>query len=309
VRSLQVVVAGYASLDRILPVDRLAGPDTTGILQADPSAIADSYGGCALNVAVSLARLGIAAGVITTLGDDAAGQDYRDYLAAQGVDISGVTMRLGASTPRSLLLRDPEGSTACYYYPAGAAGDWSAQQALLRRVQWLVVTVGDAQENQRLVAEARHLRRRIAWGMKADAQAYPLPLLQELSASAHLLVCNQREAEHLCRVLGVAGPEELVRRGGGTVVVTRGGQGCLVCTAHGLAEVPAVPPQQLVDSTGAGDAFLAGLLFGLLQGRAPSAAAALGAVNASFVLQALGCQTSLPGRELLLARAAQYNLG
>ncbi len=67
-----------------------------------------------------------------------------------------------------------------------------------------------------------------------------------------------------------------------------------------------MPPRVVLDPTGAGDGFTAGFLAGLLRGATPEIGAQVGAVVASFVLEAVGCQTNLPGWEQTMARYREH---
>ncbi len=85
---------------------------------------------------------------------------------------------------------------------------------------------------------------------------------------------------------------------------TQGAQGAEVITPQGRTVIPAarLASGAVVDPTGAGDGFAAGLLAGLVWGFSPVESAQLGAVIASYVLEAVGCQTNLPDRAALAGR-------
>ena len=89
-------------------------------------------------------------------------------------------------------------------------------------------------------------------------------------------------------------------------MVTQGSEGSLWYTRDGTARVPAVPAARFVDSTGAGDAFVAGALFGLLAGLDGPQAGRCAAVVASFVVETWGCQTNLPSPGDLRARYREH---
>ena len=78
-------------------------------------------------------------------------------------------------------------------------------------------------------------------------------------------------------------------------VVTRSEKGCIVASQEGVTAVPAYPIDKLVDTTGAGDLFAAGFLFGLVRGLGYEKAGRLGALAAAEVIQHIGArpQTSL----------------
>ena len=102
--------------------------------------------------------------------------------------------------------------------------------------------------------------------------------------------------EQLCHLYGVDDPAVAARRalddGVGVVAVTLGGDGCLVATGDGLTHVPA-RAVTVVDTTGCGDAFSAGLLAGIAQGRDAVGAARFGVVCGSLAATGLGSDAGL----------------
>ena len=76
-------------------------------------------------------------------------------------------------------------------------------------------------------------------------------------------------------------------------VVTRSEKGCVVVDRHGVKAVPAAPISQLVDTTGAGDLFAAGFLFGLATGRDHAACGKLAALAAAEVIQHIGARPAV----------------
>jgi adenosine kinase len=118
-----------------------------------------------------------------------------------------------------------------------------------------------------------------AWG---DAE------LQEMATGAWAFIANDYELEMFRQKTGLK--ESGLRRLTGTVIITRGEEGSRLLTARGQEEVPAVSAREVLDPTGAGDAYRAGLLKGLTQGFSWTEAARLGAVLASFSVEQQGTQ-------------------
>jgi adenosine kinase len=81
-------------------------------------------------------------------------------------------------------------------------------------------------------------------------------------------------------------------------VVTRSEKGCVVTTKEGVIAVPAFPIERLVDTTGAGDLFAAGFLFGLVRGAGHENCGRLGALAAAEVIQHIGARPQLSLKEL-----------
>jgi sugar/nucleoside kinase (ribokinase family) len=81
-------------------------------------------------------------------------------------------------------------------------------------------------------------------------------------------------------------------------IVTRSEKGCVVASKDGVIAVPAFPIDKMVDTTGAGDLFAAGFLFGLVRGASHEAAGRLGALAAAEVIQHIGARPQVSLKEL-----------
>jgi ribokinase len=279
-----IVVTGYASLDLALHATRLVGGAQTALLTG-PATPPLRDGGCAPNVSRVLARLGVPTALISWLGDDADGIAYRDRLATDGVDVSGVDAGPGPS-PRSILIYDPTGEAACYFQPGGSREQRLSAAALdgLWRAAWIVVTVG-APELTGQVLDAAGPGARLAWGVKADPVSFPPSLCRRLAA-ADLICLNRAELGFVEAQLDTAagsGVAALRRSGAGCVAVTRGAAGW---TLHGEETVSgAAEWVDAGDPTGAGDAFFAGLVAASVAGRAGDEAGRFAAAVAARFLR------------------------
>jgi adenosine kinase len=89
------------------------------------------------------------------------------------------------------------------------------------------------------------------------------------------------------------------------VALTRGGQGSELRVGGEVRSIPVAQPQALVDPTGAGDAYIAGLLAGLRAGRDPGVAARMGALAAAYVIEQQGPQSHSYTREQFADRYAR----
>lgn len=302
---MDVLVTGYPSIDHIARVSHSPAVGETTRLESVPNRA--TFGGCGINVAVALQRMGFSAGAAVVLGDDDFGRAYRDHLAALGIDTANVITLPGALTSRSYLYLNPDDQYQNYFLP-GAADAWSGALVLHNAAQYryALVTVGQLAYNRQFVARTRAAGVPLVWMMKADVHAYPPPMLREFLDASAVVIMNHIEAEYVMRALGFTALDGLSGAAQRTVVVTRGAHGADVITPDGSVTVPAVPMAAVADPTGAGDGFAAGFLAGLLRAGDRTRAAQLGAVVASFVLEAVGCQTNLPDWDTALARYREF---
>lgn len=302
---MDVLSTGYASLDFVMQVNRAPQPGETGII-IDASGLEKvTPGGCACNIAVACSRLGLKSGVVIVLGDDPEGQNYYNKLAAEGVEVRGVQLIPGGHSPRCFLFVDPEGRHQTFYYPGISDRDdisLSLDNSLALGTRWGVITVGNPTFNRTVADWLARLGVPLLWSLRDDPHAYPRSLVERLVDLSQILVMNEDEARLLKKMLNLSTFSPLLERNIRAIVLTLGACGSQIIEADCTIDIPAVPPKIIVDPTGAGDAFTAGLLFGLCHNLPLEVGARIGSVTASFVLEALGAQTNLPNLEKVCER-------
>jgi sugar/nucleoside kinase (ribokinase family) len=251
--------------------------------------------GSAGGTALTLAKLGARTRSAGAIGTDALGDALTALLNDAGVDTSLLKRRDGVQTSASVLPIRPDGSRPAFHV-IGANG-----------------TYGSADAPWEEIARATHLHLGAPEFMGGEEAAKIASFARErgVVTSADLLAPGEQAAairdwvgpvfEHLDyllpneeQVLGLTGEAELqdgaqalMRQGVGCVAATQGAAGALVVDANGAARVAAFA-DDVVDTTGCGDAFSAGFLRGVGLGRLPRDAAVLGCAAAAQVAQGLG---------------------
>jgi ribokinase len=244
----ELVVLGSLNLDLVLPVGRLPAPGQT-VLGGD---LRRYGGGKGANQAVALAALGGRVRLVGRVGPDA-GQLLAEIV---GVDISGVLVDPDTTTGHALILVDDRGENIIAVAP-GANGRLDHTDAA-RAADPLGpgdTLVCQLEVPVPVVAGAAHTAR--AAGALVVLNAAPaVPVPAALLADIDILVVNESEA----RAIGSADPAVLASRVGCAVVVTLGADGAAFATpSAGRATSVPSHPVDIVDTTGAGDAFVAGL--------------------------------------------------
>jgi ribokinase len=273
-----VAVIGYASADRPVAVDVLPAPDTTAIVRERLGPAWPRLGGCGPQIAAGLAARGVDARCITWLADDEAGRYLRHRLEESGADVGGVDMG-GRRTPESYLVYDRDGRTLCFFDPGGASPDrlTAAQREIVADAEVVCLSVAPAAVSRvalRLAGETA----RIVWSVKADPDAYPTDLAGELLGRAEVVWHSEKEATFLAgRVPGGS------KRSDALVIETRGAAGAGWRRGSESGREGA-EPVNVSDTTGAGDAFVAGSLTHLLDHPTDSAGAVRAGIAASRML-------------------------
>ncbi len=303
---MDVLTTGYPSFDYILPVSHSPTIGATALLETVVDDDNASYGGCGLNVAAGLAALGFQPGAAVVLGDDRLGYLYVSRLRSQRIDTLNVIMLPKGRTSRSYLFRNPEGEYQNFFFP-GAADQWQGNLQLkaLSGVRYGVLTVGPYHYNKQFVEQLRAANVPIVWELKPDIYAYPPEAMREFASASIYIVMNHIEADFVCKTLDYDSPAKLLNGVTKAALVTQGAKGCTIYSPEETASVPSVPTT-VVDTTGAGDAFTAGYMAGILRGYDLKTCAQIGAVMASFALEKIGCQTNLPAWTKMAERYAAH---
>jgi 2-dehydro-3-deoxygluconokinase len=263
------------------------------------------FAGAESNFAVGLARLGVPVTWISRLGADRPGVLIRDALANEGVDLRW--LKLVDDAPTGLFYKwRAEGRSSVAYHRRGSAAsrlepanvpDEALAGAALVHLTGITMALGDGP--RALVLDvARRARaagaivtfdpnyRPALWDEPAEAAAAMEPVLEHVS----WYLCGAAEGEAL---LGGDAPAALASHGaGGAVVRTR--DGALVATGDSVREVAVARRSEVVDEIGAGDAFAAGFVYGLLQGWAPEKAVEAAHAIAAWALRGTGDWETLP---------------
>ena len=244
-------------------------------------------GGTAANIAFSLALLGEHPLLCAAVGHDFA--DYGAALSAAGVDTSGALLCDDIGTATAFITTDIDDNQITAFFPGAMARASGVDLTALADIDHVVVAP-DAPDAMRAHTEQ-------AAGLGAHLVFAPAQQLSSMSDetlnvgldAAWMVVGNDYELEVIRRrterdVLSLAA-------GGAIVAVTRGAEGSELHVGGVVHHIPAAAPERLVDPTGAGDAYVAGLLTGLRAGRAPEVAARMGALAATYVIEQQGPQS------------------
>lgn len=279
-------------------------PERPGIALADAARFERHLGGAPANVAVGLARLGVASGLVTLVGKDAFGDFLREGLAAEGVDVRGVGRHPTAKTGVTFVAVGPRGERSFTFYREGCADQRVApadvDPALVASSRVLHVgsstlvhddpraathaALAAARAAGALISMDPNLRLHL-WADVATARAHTLEVL----AQAHVLKLADDELEPLFGTRDPIAAAAAARAlGPRFVVVTKGAAGAIYVapTGPGSVAAEAVTP---IDTTGAGDGFVAGMLATLLRALpARSAAAGLATLAPHVFERAVG---------------------
>jgi sugar/nucleoside kinase (ribokinase family) len=266
-------------------------------------------GGCAGNTAAGVAAFGGRAGFVGQVAPDQLGTFYRHDLTSAGVEFITPALDVGAPTARSMILVTPDGHRtmntflgAAQHLPSSALEEQQIRDAAaiyLEGYLWDPETPRYAMV--RAIEIAREAGRKVAFTLSdtfcIERHRDGFNALID-GGRIDVLFANQAEIEMLAGVPHLDSAVEAVRGKVETLVVTRGEHGALATRGSERAEVRAEPVAEVVDTTGAGDLFAAGFLFGYTRGRSLEQSLKLGAIAAAEVIQHYGARPEADLRAL-----------
>ena len=273
--SVALTVVGSINLDFVATAATLPAPGET----VTNATLARHPGGKGANQALAARRLGAAVQLIGATGKDGMADEALGLLRQGGVDLWGVTVRPEQASGVALIAVSAEGENQIIVAPGANAavtpGDLpnTLEGDLILQLELPVDTVAAAAER--------------ATGFVALNLAPAAAVPQALLDRADLLIVNETEAAFY---------GERLHQSPGLVAVTLGGAGARLFKDGQEVAHASPPPVTVVDTTGAGDCFVAALTVALLEGLSPADALTFACTAGALAVTRPGAQPSLPTR-------------
>lgn len=318
----RVVVAGHPIVDVLSPsddalVERL-GLEKGTMTLIDGERAEQIYsslgpatevsGGSAANTAAGLASLGEPVLFIGKVAHDVLGEVFSHDIRAAGVRFDpSIPPKAEAGTGRCLILVTPDAEkTMCTNLGIGAMLDPDDVDAASIAAADVVYMEGYLYGDRHTDRAVEEIIRVASSAGTQVALSLSDPAWVDMNAASFdrildrvdLLFANEEEALRMAGVRGVEEAAESLAKRCGTVAVTLGAEGSLVRTGSDVVHVQAAPVDHVVDTTGAGDSYAAGFLYGFVHGLGPERSARLGAVVASEVVSHIGARALRPLADL-----------
>ena len=325
--TLDVVAIGNALVDVLAPV-KDADLDKLGLVKGTMALVdlgrseaiystlgptTEASGGSAANTVAGVAALGGRAAFIGRVADDALGQAFTHDIRSIGVAFDPTPTRAVPGTSVTghclvLVTDDAERTMATHL---GVASDFGPEDLASARthlssagVLYLEGYLWDqpaAKAGMREAMDIAHAHDAAVALTLSDpfcVQSHQAEFLELLTGDLEMLFANEDEITLLFGAADFEVAVEAVAETGVLAVLTRGAQGSVVVTPSGTIAVPAEPVASVVDTTGAGDLFAAGFLYGITNGLSPEDSARLGGVCAAEIISHVGARPWADLREL-----------
>ena len=301
--NIEIVGLGALNIDHIYKVERILDDGETVVLDAG-----SSPGGSAANTIYGLAKLGMKTGFSGVVGDDDDGRILlRDFQQA-GVDTTRIRVKTRAKTGAVLCLSDKLGRRSLYVLP-GANNQLTIDDLDLEHInQARMLHLSSFADDRQFKVSLELIERldSLAKLSFAPGALYAIKGLETLSPilrRTYILFINQDEMQQLTGKDVIAGVESCLKQGCRKVVVTLG-KGRKLKKTNAVAYIrdaereyiiePTPDIQARVDTTGAGDAFAAGFIYGLLKDKGLKECGRLGNIVAQSSVSQIGARGGLP---------------
>jgi len=266
-------------------------------------------GGSAANTIVGIASLGARAAYVGKVRDDQIGRLYTHDIRAAGVAFETSPASDGPATGCCYVLVTGDGERTMNTYLGAAqdltVADIDAGEIAAARMIYLEGYLWDPKNAKDAFVKASQIAhqsgREVALTL-SDAfcvDRYRAEFLELMrGGTVDVVFANEAELHSLYQTSDFDGALGQLRKDAKLGVVTRSEKGCVVASREGVIAVPAFPIETIVDTTGAGDLFAAGFLFGLVRGAGHENAGRLGALAAAEVIQHIGARPQVSLKEL-----------
>ncbi len=302
---MKILVSGSLAYDRIMDFpgkfsDHIL-PDKIHVLNVcfTVNGLQEKFGGTAGNIAYSLALLGEQPVILATAGKDF--DRYEAWLQGHQLSLAGIRRVEEPLTAGAYITTDQADNQITGFNP-GAMKYPSLFEFDGMDPQKTLAIVAPGNLEDMLTYTRRCKERKIAY-IFDPGQSIPAlsaDQLVEMLTGSRLLISNDYELEMIMRATGLEKAQLLQRAGG--IITTLGEDGSLVCTQDEEIKIPAARAARVVDPTGAGDAYRAGLIKGLVLGTSLADAARTGGVCASYAVECYGTQEHIFSEEDFWAR-------
>jgi adenosine kinase len=290
---MNIITSGSLAYDRIMDFPGYFSahilPEKIHVLNVSftVNSLKEKFGGTAGNIAYALSLLGEKPIILATIGRDY--HRYFEWLTKNNIACDNITIIEEELTAGAYITTDRADNQITGFNPGAMKHPSSFNFDMINPKESIaIIAPGNLEDmmNYSVTCKAKGIDYIFDPG-----QSLPMwdgrDLIQCIEGSK-IMVSNDYELEMIISNTGLNKSKLLKRTN--SIITTLGEMGSLVCTPDYEITIPAIKPKEVVDPTGAGDAYRAGLIKGLIQGRNIEQSAKMGSVCASFAVECYGTQ-------------------
>lgn len=287
-----------------------------GKIYADIIPEREVSGGSAANTVSGLASLGAATAFIGKVHDDELGQDFSRDIGAAGIDFFTEPLTQGPSTGRSIVLVTPDAERSMFTY-LGASEKLSEEdidENIIKagKIIYLEGYLWDKEEAKKAMVKACELahkhNRKVAFSLsdKSVVKRHRQEFLNLVKDYVDILFGNEEEIKTLFAENDFYKTLEMLKPDVEIAAITRSAKGSVVVNGRTITFVEAEKVDDVVDSTGAGDLYAAGFLYGIINERSLGTCAMIGSIAAAEIISHYGARPEVSLRGFVRKKLLQY---
>jgi sugar/nucleoside kinase (ribokinase family) len=272
------------------------------------SGLHEVAGGSAANTMAGLASLGGTGLFIGKVKGDRLGEVFGKSMNAQGITFPTPAASDGSTTASCMIAVTPDGQRSMSTYlgacrelvPDDVDEERVAEARFLYIEGYLWDEESAKQASRKAIAAMKGAGGRVALSLSDSfcVGRFRDEFLHLLDKEVGILFANEDESKALFQADEFDGVVEAARKWGGIAALTRSAKGCVVVEEGQVQTIPAAPVSRVIDTTGAGDQFAAGFLYGLTHGKGLADCGRLGALAAAEVISHYGARPEVSLKEL-----------
>lgn len=287
----KIVGLGVCSIDEFVLVDEFCRPDDKIWIKD----FARQCGGVVANFCVGVARMGVKSGFMGSAGDDPNGHEILQNFKNHDMDVEHFFLKKETKTPVNIIVVDSHGSRQILQDPYMERNVLKSDEIIADYVAKAdifhtdAVNIDSAKKCMRIAKEAG---KRVSFDLERHVAVYGLDAIRDLLEMTDILLPNRRGALELTKETDVRrAARKLLSFGPEIVLITLGEDGSLLVTAEGEHRIPIYKVENVVDTTGAGDAFNSAFVSCIYKGMAPLEAADFASAVAALSVTKVGAQS------------------
>ena len=275
-------------------------------------------GGSAANTVAGLASLGGTPAFIGKIHDDELGQTFKRDIGAAGVDFDTEALNEGPVTGRSIVLVTPDAERTMFTY-LGASKKLSTKdidENIIRaaKIIYLEGYLWDQYSAQKAMIKACRLakkhNRKVAFSLSdcSCVNRHRQEFIRLIKKYVDILFGNEEEIKALFQEDNFYKTLDIIKPDVEIAAITRNAKGSVIINGRTKTFVEAEKVTEVVDSTGAGDLYAAGFLYGITQGRSLGTCAIIGSIAASEIISHYGARPEVSLRGLIRKKLTEYGI-
>jgi len=271
-------------------------------------------GGSAANTVAAFASMSGKAGYIGKLANDQLGSVFRHDIKAYGVDFDTPALEDGPPTARCLILITPDAQRtmctflgACVWIAPSDLNEEMIKNATVTYLEGYLYDRPRAKQTFKKACEISHAAgKKVSLSLSDPfcVDRHRDEFLDLVKSDVDILFGNEAEVTSLYRAQDFDHAIHYAREACDITVITRSDKGSLIVTKTDIIEVKAEPVAQVVDTTGAGDMYAAGFLYGYTRGKSMAECGRIGSIAAAEVIAHVGARPQMDLKQLLQEKKA-----